>query len=288
MPGPGTPMHAFLRRHREGLLLVALIVLSLILISRQMHDPEGETYFRKSVIAIMSPFQVTVTAVVGSVTGLWDEYLSIRGVKKENTKLREEINTLRTEVQELREELFRAGLLEEFAEYSLETGLKGIAARVIGESPDPWTRTIVVNRGHAEGVRNGSPAIMPEGLVGRVIEVSGHSSVVRLIVDRSSRVPVLVSRSRARAILEGENSGTCQLKYLDRTEDILEGDVIITSGLANRFPRGVEVGTVAQVIRKEHGLYQYAKILPNAPLSRLEDVLILEHRFPGEGEEGQP
>ncbi len=288
MPGPGSPMHAFWRRHREGLLFIALIGLSLILISRQVHDPEGETYFRKSVIAIVSPFQTAVTAVAGSVTGLWDEYLSVRGVKKENAGLREEVNALRTEIQELREELFRAGRLEEFAQYSLETGLKGIAARVIGESPDPWTRTIIVNRGYEEGARKGSPVIVPEGLVGRVIEVTAHSSVIRLIADRSSRVPVLVSRSRARAVLEGENSGTCQLKYLDRTEDILEGDVIITSGLANRFPRGVEVGIVAQVIQKDHGLYQYAKILPNASLSRLEDVIILEHNVSGEDEEVPP
>ena len=112
--------------------------------------------------------------------------------------------------------------------------------------------------------------------MGRVIETTGHSSVVRLIVDRSSRVPVVVNRSRARAILEGENSGTCQLKYLDRTQDILEGDVIITSGLAGVFPRGVEVGTVSQVIRKSYGLFQYAKVLPGAPLGRLEDVLILK------------
>jgi rod shape-determining protein MreC len=118
--------------------------------------------------------------------------------------------------------------------------------------------------------------VTPDGLVGRVVEVTGHSAVVRLIIDRASRVPVIVSRSRARAILEGENSGTCQLKYLDRTADVLEGDVLITSGLAGVYPRGVEVGYITQVIKNSHGLYQYAKVLPQAPLSRLEDVLILK------------
>jgi len=111
--------------------------------------------------------------------------------------------------------------------------------------------------------------------VGSVVKTSKHSSIVRLIVDRSSRVPVLVSRSRARAILEGESSGTCQLKYLDRIEDVQQGDIVITSGLAGIYPRGIEVGTITQILTRSHGLYQYAKVLPKAPINRLEDVLII-------------
>jgi rod shape-determining protein MreC len=231
----------------------------------------------------MSPLQAGVTAVVSGIGNLWDSYVYFYGVKNENRELREEVNVLRTEIQELREELFRAGRLEEFAAYRSETGFEGIVARVIGESPDPWTRTIVVNRGRQEGIRKGSPVVMPDGLVGMVIEVARHSSVVRLIVDRSSRVPVIVNRSRARAILEGENSGTCQLKYLDRTQDVLVGDVIITSGLAGKYPRGVEVGTVTQVIKNSYGLYQYAKVLPQASSGSFEDVLILRLQDRGGG-----
>jgi rod shape-determining protein MreC len=270
-------------RHREGLLLALLVGFSLIVISKQVRDPSGMTYLRRSVIAVMTPFQSGFTAVIGGLNSLWQDYLDLFGIKSENKNLREEVNSLRTEVQKLREELYRAGRLEEFAVYRSETGFEGTVARVIGESPDPWTRIIVVNRGSADGIERGSPVVMPDGLVGRIIEVTGQSSIVRLIVDRSSRVPVLVSRSRARAILEGENSGTCHLKYLERTQDVLEGDVVITSGLTGIYPRGLEVGTITQIIRKEHGLYQYAKILPNAPLSRLEDVFILKPQVGREG-----
>jgi len=258
------------------MLLILLVGFSLIIISRQVRDPSGMTYFSRNVLAVTSPFQSGFTAVVGGISSLWENYLNLHGVRDENRQLRDEVNLLRTEVQKLREELFRAGRLEEFAAYRLETGFEGTVARVIGESPDPWTRTIVVNRGMEDGIERGLSVVAPDGLVGRVVEVAAHSAVVRLIVDRSSRVPVVVSRSRARAILEGENSRTCQLKYLDRTQDVLEGDVIITSGLAGVYPRGVEVGSVTEVIRKSHGLYQYAKIMPQAPLGRLEDVLILK------------
>jgi rod shape-determining protein MreC len=268
-------MRDIVTRHRDGLLLAVLIVLSLILISRQVRDPSGMTYFRRTVITVISPFQVALNTVVGGINGFWNDYLFLVGTNSENELLREEVNRLRSEIQEVREELYRAGRLKEFAAYRSETGLVGMAARVIGESPDPWVKTIVVNRGTEEGVGRGMPVVVPDGLVGRVIAVAPHSSIVRLVIDRSSRVPVLVSRSRARAVLEGENSGTCQLKYLDRTEDVQEGDTVITSGLAGVYPRGIERGTITQVLKKNYGWYQYSRMLPKAPLTRLEDVLII-------------
>lgn len=277
-------MRDIMTRHRDGLLLAVLVILSLIAISRQVRDPSGMTYFRRSVITVISPFQVALNAVVGGVNGFWDDYLFLVGTRTENEVLREEVNRLQSEIQEVKEELYRAGRLKEFATYRGESGLVGMAARVIGESPDPWIKTIVVNRGEEEGVQRGMPVVVPDGLVGRVMAVAPHSSIVRLIMDRSSRVPVVVSRSRARAVLEGENSGTCQLKYLDRTEDVLEGDTVITSGLAGVYPRGIEVGTISQVLKNNYGLYQYAKMVPKAPLTRLEDVLIIRTQPVGLGE----
>jgi len=275
MSSSGSPMRYFLMRHREGLLLVILVISSILLISRQVQDATGMSYLRRSVITIAAPFQNGFTAVIGGVGSIWDDYIFLFGTRAENTKLREEVNQLSSEVQKLREELYRAGRLEEFSTYRFETGFAGMTAQVIGESPDPWTRTIVVNRGVQEGLKRDLPVVTPDGLVGSVVETSDHSSIVRLIVDRSSRVPVLVSRSRARAILEGESSRTCQLKYLDRTEDVQQGDIVITSGLAGIYPRGIEVGTITQIVTRSHGLYQYAKVLPKAPINRLEDVLII-------------
>ena len=265
-------------RHREGLLLVILVISSILLISRQVQDPTGVSYFRRSVITIATPFQNGFRTVISGTSRIWSDYLFLFGTRAENTRLREEVNQLRSEAQGLREELYRVGRLEEFSAYRFETGFSGMAAQVIGESPDPWTRTITINRGAEEGLRRNLPVVTPDGLVGSVIETSDHSSIVRLIVDRSSRVPVLVSRSRARAILEGESSGTCQLKYLDRTEDVQQGDIVITSGLAGIYPRGIEVGSITQILTRSHGLYQYAKVLPKAPISRLEDVLIIRTR----------
>ncbi len=283
MSDSGGPLRDFLTRHREGLLLTCILVASLLIISQQVKDETGMTYLKREGLTLMSPFQRGASALTHTTSGIWRDYFYLFGVRSENRRLKSEVNLLKGEVQFLREELYRAGRLVEFEQFKNETGFVGVAARVIGESPDPWVRTIVINRGSSDGIRTDMPVVTPEGLAGLVIEVAEGSSVVRLLVDRSSQVPVLVSRSRARAILEGENSGTCRMKYLDRTEDVRKGDSVTTSGLAGTYPRGIQVGTITQVIKKEHGLYQYAKLLPAAPINRLEDVLVLT-RIEGMGD----
>lgn len=273
-------MRAFLTRHSEGLLLACLLVASLLIISQQVKDKTGMTYLKREGLTLMSPFQWGASGLAHTVSGIWRDYFYLLGVRSENRGLKSEVNLLKGEVQFLREELYQAGRLAEFERFKNTTGLVGVAARVIGESPDPWVRTIVINRGASDGIRVDMPVVTPEGLAGIVIEAAEGNSVVRLIVDRASRVPVLVSRSRARSILEGENSGTVQMKYLDRTEDVRKGDSVTTSGLAGMYPRGIQVGTIIQVLKKDHGLYQYAKLLPAVPINRLEDVLVLTR---GEG-----
>ncbi|UCF30855.1 MAG: rod shape-determining protein MreC [bacterium] len=271
-------MRDFLTRHREGLLFLILVLVSFLLISHQVKDRYGMTYLRRGSVAVISPFQSGTAYVSRALSGVWKDYIYLLGVRTENRTLKEEVSRLRSEVQTLRDELEKAGSLFQYSKYLAETGYAGVTGRVIGESPDPWSRTVFINRGSADGIRTGMPAVTPEGLAGRVIEVTDRSALVRLIVDRSSQVPVMVNRSRSRAILEGEGSGTCRLKYLSRTEDIKEGDVVITSGLAGVFPRGIEVGRVTEVLKKNYGLYQYAKLLPEAPVGRLEDVIILTGR----------
>ncbi|MFV1956816.1 MAG: rod shape-determining protein MreC [bacterium] len=274
-------MRDFLKRHRDGLILSFFILSSLLIISHQTKDYSAMTYLKRGGIAVIAPFQTVVDNSFRFVSGLWNDYIFLLGVRSENKELRNEVHRLKGEAQFLREQLFRAGRLDDFLRYQAETGLMGITARVIGESPDPWTRVIILDKGAGDSIRKGLPVVTPDGLVGRVIEVSKGNSVVRLLVDRASRVPVLISRSRSRAILEGENSGTCRLKFVDRTEDIVEGDVVITSGLANIFPRGIEVGKVSVILKKSYGLYQYAQVVPSVPMSRLEDVIVLT----GEGGE---
>jgi rod shape-determining protein MreC len=150
-----------------------------------------------------------------------------------------------------------------------------IAAEVVAYSPSAWFRTIVINKGQRDGVKKGFPVVTLEGVVGRVMRISSSSSVVLLVLDRNSSVDCLVQRNRIRGIVEGEGGGRCYLRYVPRTEDIQVGDHIITSGLGGIFPKGLSMGEVVRVEKKEYGLFQEIEVMPSADLSRLEEVMVI-------------
>lgn len=124
-----------------------------------------------------------------------------------------------------------------------------VTARVIGTSGGAYLRNLLVNAGRDNGVTRGQAAISGEGLVGRVYDVGARTARILLITDLNSRVPVVIERSRQRAILAGDNSEYPALWYLDPATAVLSGDRVITSGEGGVFPPGLPVGIVKSVDR---------------------------------------
>jgi hypothetical protein len=117
--------------------------------------------------------------------------------------------------------------------------------------------------------------VCADGVVGRIASVSPHASRVLLISDHNSGVDALVQRTRARGILEGTLSGMASLKYVKPSEGLEVGDLVVTSGLDGIFPKGLRLGRVVGVTRRESGLFQLAEVVPFVDFSKLEEALIL-------------
>jgi rod shape-determining protein MreC len=101
---------------------------------------------------------------------------------------------------------------------------------------------------------------------------------VLLTADKTSAIDVVVQRNGARGMLKGtgaEENYVCQLEQLSRDDDVQPGDVVVTSGLGQRFPASILVGEIKEVVKREYGLYQEATVVPAVHFSRLEEVLIL-------------
>jgi rod shape-determining protein MreC len=122
-------------------------------------------------------------------------------------------------------------------------------------------------------VIKGAAVIVPEGVVGRVFQASAHAARVLLVSDRNSGVDAIVQRTRVHGIVQGRDNG-CELKYVKRGSDVEVGDNVVTSGLDNIFPKGVLIGDVVQVARREQGLFQNIAIEPRVAFDRLEEVLV--------------
>jgi rod shape-determining protein MreC len=150
-----------------------------------------------------------------------------------------------------------------------------VTARVIGDQVGAFVREVLIAAGERDGVRKGQAAITGDGLAGRVAEVGQRSARVLLLTDINSRIPVLLERTRDRAILAGDNSNRPQLLYLKPRVDLQIGDRVVTSGDGGVFPAGLPVGVVESV---EDGVVSVA---PYVDWDRMEYLRVVDYALGG-------
>jgi len=147
---------------------------------------------------------------------------------------------------------------------------------VIAINPVSHPFSLRIDRGSDQGVRPGMAVITADGVVGQVIRVTGGYADVMTVKDPNSRTSVRVQRSRARATAAGIGGDkNLLLENLLRTEEVQDGDLIVTAGTDGVFPPGLSVGRATGVARKTIGMFQTAEVVPAVDMTRVEEVLVL-------------
>lgn len=153
------------------------------------------------------------------------------------------------------------------------------AAQVVYESPDPYSRRVILDKGQVAGVLPGSPVMDALGVLGQVVRVQPFTSEVRLLVDRDQAIPVQVTRTGVRGVMYGLASNLApdmlELRYMPSDSDIQPGDTLVTSGLDGIYPPDLPVATITAVERQ--GATAFLRI-DSQPLARMEGarhVLVL-------------
>jgi rod shape-determining protein MreC len=142
---------------------------------------------------------------------------------------------------------------------------------------DPFAHKVWIDRGHDEGVLIGQAVIDGRGVVGQVEDVHAHLATVRLISDPDHALPVQVNRTGLRTVAYGSGQTSHLLMpNLPLQADITPGDMVVTSGLGDRFPPGFPVGEVQRVERDRGGTFAVAFVRPFAALDRGREVLLIE------------
>lgn len=166
----------------------------------------------------------------------------------------------------LRELLNSASLVDE----------RVLVAELIGVDPNPFNQRVLLNKGERDGVFPGQPVLDATGLMGQVVEVMPHTARVLLITDASHSLPVQVNRNGLRAIASGNgNNEWLELRYVGDTADIRINDLVVSSGLGQRFPAGYPVGRVVEVERDPGQPFAEVRIAPSAQLSRSRYLLLV-------------
>ncbi|AFY61354.1 rod shape-determining protein MreC [Synechococcus sp. PCC 6312] len=151
---------------------------------------------------------------------------------------------------------------------------KAVVARVIGRSADHWWQQVLLNQGSREGLAQGAVVLASGGVVGRITSITPNTSRILLLTDPSSRVGVVVGRTRQMGILRGQLGNKAVLEFFDKDPKVQPQDAVLTSELSSLFPAGLPVGVIESVDLSDptrpHAIVQLA-----APVDRLEWVQVM-------------
>lgn len=262
------------RKNRPLLLGGILLLVALLWYSVNLRQRDETNFLESVVLRLTGPVQAGLDRMIGGVADAWGRYLYLVDTAEDNRQLIDENRTLRavlTQSDEVRLENKRLRLLLDFKEaQEIDT----LPARVIAEDASSWFRTVLIDKGGEQGVTEGMPVVVAEGVVGRVVRSSPRFARVLLITDASSAIASLLQDNRARGVCRGQGD-LLAFDFVLRQEDVSVGDRVVTSGMGGVFPKGLVVGHVKSVDRQEFGLFQTIAVTPAVDFSHLEEVLIL-------------
>ncbi len=267
-----------LKRYRELIVIAVLLVLPLGTFLANARAPEERTALDRAVLAATRPLEKAVGWAVAGTLRAWDSYVSLRHAREEARRLRGRVDRLELERQQWQQAGAENQRLERLLGFAAASpGRVFLGARVVSVHLEPGgLQLVTLDQGTAAGLRRMMPVVTADGVVGRIQGVTAGTADVLLLVDRNSAIASRVERSRARATVRGMGGlSLCRLDYALRADDLIEGDLLVTSGTDGVFPSGLPVGKVTKLRRQPYGLYHSADVVPAVDLTKLEEVLVI-------------
>lgn len=194
----------------------------------------------------------------------------------ENRRLREQLLALSHRVQRMAGLTAENVRLRELLNASRQDDVPFITAELLSLDSDPFTYQMVIDRGRRDGAYVGQPVMDASGLVGQITSVSAYTSRVLMVADASHAVPVQINRNGLRFIAQGAGRyDVLSVLHVPDSADIQQGDLLVTSGLAGRFPEGYPVARVSEVIHDPGEPFARVSAQPVAQLKRSRQFLLL-------------
>lgn len=255
--------------------LLVLVVLSVALM---VVDARFEALkpVRSQMGLVLTPFYWLAEMPVRLWEGATAQIASRDNLLAENEKLKAEALLMQRRLQKLAALTEQNVRLRELLNSSALVDDRVLVGELIGVDPNPYTHRILIDKGERDGVFLGQPVLDARGLMGQVVEVMPYTSRVMLLTDTTHSIPVQVNRNGLRAIASGTgNPERLELRHVADTADIREGDLLVSSGLGQRFPTGYPVATVKEVIHDSGQPFAIVRAVPTAALNRSRYLLLV-------------
>ncbi|WP_408954915.1 rod shape-determining protein MreC [Natroniella sp. ANB-PHB2] len=268
----------FLKKHQKLFVLCVLLLILIRIINLASLDKDYNLV-EGAIIDLISPSFRIINSVQNWLKDSTKMVLNYQQVKDENEKLRKKIKNLdyhRNKLQKImaQNQKFRELLnFKEYVPYDL------VGASVISYGTDNWSKIVMIDQGKKDGIGRNMPVIAENGyLVGRVNRVTNRTAQVLLLNDPTFVIGGIVKRENSRdlGVVKGQlEDGKLIMEDLVWDADVKEGDIIVTSGLSEHYPRGLPLGKVMSVSPDNYGLTQKAEIDSFADLDKLEKLLVI-------------
>jgi rod shape-determining protein MreC len=270
-----------------------LILLSLLLITISFREPTTGVVHRVEAAGatVLRPFEVAAERVARPFRDVYGYFAGLIHVKRENERLKEEINNLRQQAlqgETAREQLAQLRELLRYVDSPLfPSDYSPVNTRVISWASE-FDQQVVIAAGSDHGIREETPIVTRDGLVGSVTQVAGSAALVTLLTDENSAVQARDQNTDAIGLVRhGQGEGTLILDRVTKDRSVEVGDIIVTAGTRSRqypslFPRGIPIGIVTSVGQSDSALFKQIQIDPFVDFSALDAVtaLITQKRVP--------
>ncbi len=267
------------RRIRDVGVVVALLALPFFFLRANVKRADRLSALDRGLLRVSAPLEYRASTLARGLSSLWADYIYLIDVKAdkerlnyENARLRESLHKLESEVGETRD-------LRRLLQLRQTIPGESVTAEVVGKDFSPFFRVtrLILDR-ESRSVKTNDPVVSPDGVVGRVMSVSGDAVETLLAVDAAFVLDVEDERSRARGFVRGTGDPSrysAKVEMVDARDDVEVGDVLVTSGMGKLFPKGLAVARVSKVLKREIGQNQEIECVPTVDFGRLNTVLIL-------------
>lgn len=207
------------------------------------------------------------------------QYLNLLHIKKENENFKQHNRELMARLQNYQDLELENIRLRSMLEFKQKSKMTLIAAQVIGRDLVPDHHTISINKGTQDGLKAGQAVIAMNGVVGYIFRPELLTSHIMLITDRYAVTDGIIQRTRTSGLVEGKGTQSLSLvmKYLEKTDDVQPGDLIVTGGIDNIFPKGFPLAVIESVERKTMNISLRVELRPLMDPSTIENVFVIRN-----------
>lgn len=269
----------FYRRYRDTFLVVLLLAVPFFFLRASIRQPEELNAIDRVLVRVAAPVQYLAASIARGASDLVSEYFYLVDVGRDNNRLSREVARLRQSTAELSALKKENDRLRKLIGLRETVPVETTSAVVTTKTPTEFFRVAHVVVDHnGVALSENMPVIAADGAVGLVNRVHGDSATVELIADAGFGVDVIIPRTGARGWVRGtgdESSYQVKVDYSQRADEVSVGDIFVTSGKGCRFPKGIPVAKVTEVVKRDFGEYQEISAEPTVDFARLEEVLVV-------------